>query len=518
MPLMSNTILLSSMAANTCLNIDKNKPIIEGTYNQQGRACISVQISATDYINYIAEGVNKMWLLDVQEQPIRQLIEINRATAKQSSSFIVPTSGQYQLNLQGQAGKIWKIQFEFLPYLPLDIQGKEELSSPLLQQLAKSLLQEDSTETFWHRIEQIGSPLVEPHADHEKKVTFLWRGAQRNSYILGAPSGDHEPMSRLGDSDVWYRTFIVPDDTLLQYKLAPDIPEVAAGGFAQRRAILTTAQADPFNPQLIPYKKSDPYNYFSLLSLSPQSRKCHFEEIIDYEIKGKIDVFQYASEILCNQREITVYTPAMEMTEAAMLILLDGQTYRHGYLMDHFFDQWMTSGELPPMYVVFIDSISGEQRGKELPPNALFPQFLAEELLPSLKQKGYRASAQRTIIAGSSYGGLAATWNGLQHPELFANVLSMSGSYWWSPEGEESEWLLRKIAKEDKQPLRFYLQAGLFEKHGNAGGIINNHHHLSKVLEKKEYPFYKQQLPSGHDYISWCETLYEGTRKLSSYW
>ncbi|WP_338148761.1 alpha/beta hydrolase-fold protein [Pseudomonas lundensis] len=33
------------------------------------------------------------------------------------------------------------------------------------------------------------------------------------------------------------------------------------------------------------------------------------------------------------------------------------------------------------------------------------------------------------MAAGSSYGGLASAWLGLKHPELFGNVLSLSGSY-----------------------------------------------------------------------------------------
>lgn len=51
----------------------------------------------------------------------------------------------------------------------------------------------------------------------------------------------------------------------------------------------------------------------------------------------------------------------------------------------------------------------------------------------------------QTIVGGGSYGGLAATFAAFQHPELFGNVLSMSGSYWWTPPDEsEHEWLTRQ--------------------------------------------------------------------------
>ena len=45
-------------------------------------------------------------------------------------------------------------------------------------------------------------------------------------------------------SDVWFRSYVVPADTLMQYKLAPDVPQVDGVGHEQRRAILVSAQAD----------------------------------------------------------------------------------------------------------------------------------------------------------------------------------------------------------------------------------------------------------------------------------
>ncbi len=69
-------------------------------------------------------------------------------------------------------------------------------------------------------------------------------------------AGDHDPLTRLANSDIWYRSYIVPNDTLMQYKLAPDVPVIENATVAQqqRRTILTTAQADPFNLHPSPSK------------------------------------------------------------------------------------------------------------------------------------------------------------------------------------------------------------------------------------------------------------------------
>ncbi|SQC93013.1 Ferric enterobactin esterase [Cedecea neteri] len=73
---------------------------------------------------------------------------------------------------------------------------------------------------------------------------------------------------------------------------------------------------------------------------------------------------------------------------------------------------------------MFIDSLDGERREKELPPNPDFADFMAEELVPWLNHQGISTPARKTIVAGSSYGGLASAWVALRHPEVFGNVLS----------------------------------------------------------------------------------------------
>ncbi|WP_163094917.1 enterochelin esterase domain-containing protein, partial [Acinetobacter baumannii] len=87
-------------------------------------------------------------------------------------------------------------------------------------------------------------------------------------FILGSPAGDHDPLFRLGDSDVWFRSYVVPADTLMQYKLAPDVPQVAGGAREQRRAILVSAQADPLNPNSV-NAAHDRWSRYSLLALNP---------------------------------------------------------------------------------------------------------------------------------------------------------------------------------------------------------------------------------------------------------
>ncbi len=116
-----------------------------------------------------------------------------------------------------------------------------------------------------------GAPLVEADAEPGKdgtvRVTFVLRGAQRNTWLFGAPLGNHEQLTRLGTSDVWYRSYRVPAGTLLGYKPEPDVPELNAPPMVRRRAILATAQRDPFNARSFPGRPIDIFAGESLLEL-----------------------------------------------------------------------------------------------------------------------------------------------------------------------------------------------------------------------------------------------------------
>ncbi|WP_242689427.1 hypothetical protein [Photorhabdus cinerea] len=63
-----------------------------------------------------------------------------------------------------------------------------------------------------------------------------------------------------------------------------------------------------------------------------------------------------------------------------------------------------------------------------------------------------------------------------------------------------------------------YLQAGLFEDRGGVDGILHNNRHLKETLLQKGYQVESSEVSSGHDYISWCETLYHGTQSLVARW
>lgn len=140
--------------------------------------------------------------------------------------------------------------------------------------------------------------------------------------------------------------------------------------------------------------------------------------------------------------------------------------------------------------------------------------MLAHELLPWLQQR-YALSEEPAdrVLSGSSYGGLASGCIAYRYPERFGKVLSLSGSFWWGPDEQQPQWLVRQFAAGERLPLVFFLSSGLLEK-PEADGILGGNRSLRAALQGKGYPLHYREFPGGHDYAAWSLELAEGLQAL----
>lgn len=393
---------------------------------------------------------------------------------------------------------------------------EEQLLSPTLQRVAGKLGDDRETGTFWDEMASRGTPLIEPVDDKTSIVTFLYRGAKTGVRILGAPSADHDPMTRLGETDIWYRSYELPNDTRLSYRLAPDVPEVPGTFWERRVAILATAQADPLNLDPWPAESIDRFSRKSVLKL-PDAPELPFTEKRDGKA-GTVRDMAFTSDTLGNTRPVSLYTPAKfdpSDPETVLLVLFDGEAYQSDVSVPVILDNMQADGVIPQTVAILIANPDLETRGRELPGNEPFADVIARELVPfAARELKVSVPPERTALAGSSYGGLASTRLALAYPEIFGNVISMSGSYWWSPEGtppERAEYMANKVAAAERAGIRFFLTAGLFET-GRAGrlDILNTNRHLRTVLDAKGYEVTLREYAGAHDYLIWQGALSDG--------
>jgi enterochelin esterase-like enzyme len=398
------------------------------------------------------------------------------------------------------------------------------LTSPRLTALKKEVEggNRAALENFWQDVTKQGGPLIEPSKGDEKYaiVSFLWRAKEetRNVVVFGGVAGtdfSKNQMTRLLDTNLWYKSYKVRNDARFTYYLAPNdsLVPLEKIDLKDQKAVMQRISAfkrDPLNPKS--HMGGGPTA--SLLELPAAPPQPWIKRSPDVPA-GKLEEKKLKSAIMGNERRVWVYTPPGYKTDGErydLLVLFDGFAYTLLVPTPVILDNLLSRGLIPPMVAIVLDNPTPTSRNDELPCNARFADFLAREAVPWVRENYHvTTDASETIVAGSSYGGLAATFAGFHHPEIFGNVISQSGSFWWKPDGDtEHEWLTRQFVASPRLPVRFYLDVGLMERgptpdDGPDQVVVNRH--MRDVLQSKGYFVHYREFNGGHEYLNWRGTL-----------
>ena len=402
--------------------------------------------------------------------------------------------------------------------------------SPRLARLAADADVPGAVPAFWREVADAGAPLIEPADDPAYRiVTFLWRGTDPKSVVLIANKltdfNDLTPnlLRRLANTDVWHVSYRMRADWRGTYGIAP-LPEPLRQAEPWRgpdraawQDLRAHAVPDPLNPDTFPNKFGDePLSLVELPEAPPQP----WHRPDPAVPAGTVDSLPLRSEILGNERQISLYTPPGYQTDAEpypVLVLLDGDVWAGSLPVAHTLDNLIAAGKIPPLVAVLVDSVNVPTRVVELACDTLFLRFLTDELLPWAGSR-YRLSTdpRRTIIAGQSLGGLTAAFAASQRPDRFGNVLSQAGSFWWpsgSAFGTDAEWLTRHLAGRERLPIAFYLEVGLLEWE-----LLGPTRHLRSVLTAHGYPLTYREYHGGHDAACWRGGIADGLCALTARW
>ena len=235
---------------------------------------------------------------------------------------------------------------------------------------------------------------------------------------------------------------------------------------------------------------------------------------------GRVEPFGLASRIYRRERRVWVYTPPGYSKSAAapcdLLVVFDGEEYLEDIPLPAILDALLAEGKSPPFVAILIDNGTSTARLNDLANRALFVEFLADEILPWARLNWNVArDPRRTVVAGSSAGGLAAAYAAFKRPDLFGNVLSQSGAFWRGNEGSNErpyEWLTSQYALSAKKDIRFLLEVGSRESRGALGGaapsILDANRRLRDALTKKGYAVTYAEVPDGeHSPETWRRRL-----------
>lgn len=415
-----------------------------------------------------------------------------------------------------------------VPYDPAE--APEILDSPRLAALAKQIDGGDAhaLERFWNEV-QDHAPLVEPFpADpHSGWVTFLFHGDAKTRSVttFGGPwavSTDGRGMNlvRLRDTDLWYRSVRVPNDARIVYdyevNLSCRIPDDPA---AERKLYDANACPDALNASFIEGTGSM-RPVFSLVEM-PDAPPQPYLLAVAGTPRGTVTQHKIKSDVLKQTRTYALYTPPGYDAKAEALplvVLFDGTTYHtDGYIPGPtIIDNLIAAKKIPPIVAAFVDQID---RQKELAGSKDFAAFLATELVPQVRtERHVSADPRRTTVGGLSLGGLMASYCALKHSDVFGNVISQSGSYWWFPGCLEPSTgrttspggsLTDEFVRRPKVPVRFYLEAGRFEN-DLPDDLLGENRRLRDVLRAKGYDVTYTEFSGGHHFVSWRGTFSDG--------
>lgn len=389
------------------------------------------------------------------------------------------------------------------------------------------------SERWWQEVARQGTPYTEVCGD-QARVCFLWRdpaGDETQSdlarvYIDVGSVTDHslrdpQSLQRIPGSDIWYWALTLPAGWRGSYSFVP----VTSGQLLKKeenqrswwRALYALAQKDPLNRQS-PALGTWGGTISALHLPSAPLQSAWQAEAFNPQ---RLQVLDWHSQALANRRKVWVYqTGSAKDPERPLVILLDGQHWAGRMPVYPALEQATRQGQLPAAVYLLIDVIDSHWRSTELPCNAAFWRAVQNELLPQIQSvAAYSQDPQRTVVAGQSFGGLAAMYAALHWPERFACVLSQSGSFWWPDDSmfqnSDGTAATRQSGRPLCGPLADLPPAALpvrvFQEVGSHEDImIDVNEAMRDELIRAGHQVNYQVFEGGHDWLCWRGGLLDG--------
>jgi enterochelin esterase-like enzyme len=336
-------------------------------------------------------------------------------------------------------------------------------------------------------------------------------------------------LTRLLNTDVWFKTYQLPNDARFLYQFSVNDPSFPFEGEAETK-YPTKLQPDSLNPRRYEFAKPE---IFSIVEL-PAALSLELSTLKPGVPHGVVGRFgkPLESKIMGNERNIWVYKPPGYSDAADPYpLLIFGASYINQIRLPAILDNLIAQHRIPPVVAIFFgfppskpgENVQDEESGGEKP----FGDFIAKELLPWVRERVHVTSDPRgVVIGGASAGGHSAACAALQHPEAIGNVLAQSGAFWrgightanyWSDpaHADGREGFARAVASRPvasaTPSVRFYLTIGRLENRtAFSDGLITMLHasrHVRDVLQARGYDVTLRETSGGHDPYNWESSL-----------
>lgn len=301
----------------------------------------------------------------------------------------------------------------------------------------------------------------------------------------------------------WYhRSYLLPDDGTFSYRLVaqPHLPldlGTTRPGWLQMHQ---WGMPDPHNPLRLP----NPLGEESSLYCGP-SAPTHPEW--DGAVRAeREDWSEYVGAVQGHGLRLW-FSP--ERRAERLLVLLDGANWqRLGARAG-------LAGRARAYDILLLDTGSGAERGEVLPHPERISAVVAQALAVAATVSGRRWQAPQVVVAGQSFGGLAAASIVALFPELAVTAVAQSGSYWFQAgvdafgRGQGDLW--RRLEGSLEVQGRFILQVGSEE-----GDMVAGSRAVAELLSAAGGQATLTEFVGGHDYAWWRHGLSRALDDLES--
>ena len=332
-----------------------------------------------------------------------------------------------------------------------------------------------------------------------KAATFIWRGeadeVKLRHFIYGLES--FQPLARLDNTNLWYRTLEIPRGSRVEYKL-----EVVRDGHGEWIE-------DPLNER----RARDPFGANSVLE--GEGYEVPWWTVYDPGAgKGTIDSLTLHSDAFGGDRGGRIYLPARfrRSQRYDLLVVHDGTDYLRYTGMGTVLDNLIDYNEIPPLIVAFIDS---PDRLTEYAGSEQHARYVVEELVPHLESKfPLRGTPRSRCLMGASFGGVASLSTASAYPGFWGRLFLQSGSFAFTEIGERNhrgpvfdpvvKFMNKFRANPEVVSERIFLSCGTYES------LIYENRSLLPLLAETGIEAKLVEARDGHNWENWRDRLREG--------
>ena len=343
-------------------------------------------------------------------------------------------------------------------------------------------------------LERHGCPIVEG-----ERATFLYRGDVDEVWVrhrvVGLP--DPLPLKRIGESDLWAVTTVLPEGSRVEYQI-----EIRKGEHYERFN-------DPLNPRLAhsPMGSSSVcaaigYRVPEWVHHDPEARQ------------GTLIEEQVRSRALRRDQPVQIYLPARynPVQRYPLLVVHDGTDYLQFAAMKTVLDNLIHRLDVDPLIAVFVPP---RDRLKEYPHYAPHARFIARELVPLLNSRLPLIDApEARCLMGSSFGGVASLSTAVRYPGYFGSLLLQSASLVFTDIGFEHgggpafDPVVKFLNGYRRRPTavvdRIFMSCGVYEP------LITPNRSMVPVFRHTGMRVRYAESRDGHNWENWRDRLGEG--------